>query len=54
MLRLHVGGQRPRGELRHPATELAASAAAELRARWRPRSGGRADTGKGPEQVGPC
>ncbi|MFI7016034.1 serine/threonine-protein kinase [Streptomyces sp. NPDC050164] len=33
MLRLHVGGQRPIGELCHLTTELAASAAAKLRAR---------------------
>ncbi|MEU0195553.1 serine/threonine-protein kinase [Streptomyces afghaniensis] len=33
MLRLHVGGQRSSGELCHLATELAASAAAKLRAR---------------------
>ncbi len=33
MLRLHVGGQRPIGELCHLTTELADSAAAELRAR---------------------
>ncbi|WP_338783725.1 protein kinase [Streptomyces sp. DG1A-41] len=33
MLRLHVGGQRPMGELCHLTTELAASAAAKLRAR---------------------
>ncbi|MFH9003282.1 serine/threonine-protein kinase [Streptomyces afghaniensis] len=33
MLRLHVGGQRSSGELCHLATELAASAAAQLHAR---------------------